>query len=122
MEFTKSEAKEWARKNYRGLDGVVQPSYTPDLEELDEEGIRFDVRHNIKKGVFSVFCAVEVSALNREERKQFVKIVSDEAKGKVLVSMFGALDDAERSISPHALSTTSRSRSFVSRWTTKVPI
>jgi 4-hydroxy-tetrahydrodipicolinate synthase len=98
MEFTKSEAKEWAKKTYHGLDGVIQPSFTPDLEKLDEEGIRHDVRHNINKGVFSVFCAVEVSALSSEERKQFVKTVCDEAKGKVLVSMFGALDDAERSI------------------------
>ncbi|MGA2160247.1 MAG: dihydrodipicolinate synthase family protein [Dehalococcoidia bacterium] len=98
MEFTKSEAKEWARKNYHGLDGVIQPSYTQDLESLDEEGIRHDVRHNIAKGVFSVFCAGEVSALSHEERKQFVKIVAEEAKGKVLVSMFGALDDAEQSI------------------------
>jgi 4-hydroxy-tetrahydrodipicolinate synthase len=55
MEFTKSEAKEWAKRNYLGLDGVIQPSYTPDLEKLDEEGIRHDVRHNIRKGVFSVF-------------------------------------------------------------------
>jgi len=98
MEFTKSEAKEWAKKNYNGLDGVIQPSYTPDLEELDEEGIRHDVRQNIKKGVFSVFCAIEVSALSREERKRFVKIVCDEAKDKVLVSMFGALEDADQSI------------------------
>jgi len=98
MEFTKSEAKEWAKKNYHGLDGVVQPSYTPDLEKLDEEGIRYDVRHNISKGVFSVFCAIEVSALSSEERRQFVKIVCDEAKDKVLVSVFGALDDTEQSV------------------------
>ena len=98
MEFTKSEAKEWARKYYHGMDGVIQPSYTPDLERLDEEGIRHDVRHNISKGMFSVFCAIEVSALSSEERKQFLKIVAEEAKDKVLVSMFGALDDAERSI------------------------
>ena len=36
--------------------------------------------------------------MSNEERKQFVKIVAEEAKGKVLVSMFGALDDAEQSI------------------------
>ena len=98
MEFTKSEAKAWAKKRYYGLEGVVQPSYTPDMESLDEEGIRFDVRHNIDKGVFSVFCAAEVSALSIEERKRFVKIVCDEAKGKALVSMFGIYDDAEHSI------------------------
>ena len=73
MEFTKSEAKAWAKKHYRGLDGVIQPSYTPDLEALDEEGIRHDVRHNIDKGMFSVFCAAEVSALSSEERKAIRK-------------------------------------------------
>jgi len=75
MEFAKSEAKDWPRRHYRGLDGVIQPSYTPDMEKLDEEGIRHDVRHNIRKGVFSVFCALEVSPLSSEERKQFLRIV-----------------------------------------------
>jgi 4-hydroxy-tetrahydrodipicolinate synthase len=98
MEFTKSEAKAWAKKNYHGLEGCVQPSLTPDLEKLDEEGIRHDVRHNISKGMFSIFCALEVCPLSFEERQQFLKIVCDEAKGKALVSMFGALDDTERSI------------------------
>jgi 4-hydroxy-tetrahydrodipicolinate synthase len=50
MEFTKSEAKQWAKENYKGLAGVLSPSFTPDLSELDEEGIRYDVRHNIDKG------------------------------------------------------------------------
>jgi 4-hydroxy-tetrahydrodipicolinate synthase len=98
MEFTKSEAKAWAKKNYHGLEGCIQPSYTPDMLHLDEEGIRHDVRHNIAKGMFSMFCAFEVSPLSFEERKQFLKIVCDEAKGKALVSMFGVIDDADVSI------------------------
>jgi 4-hydroxy-tetrahydrodipicolinate synthase len=98
VEFTKSEAKAWAKKNYHGLEGCIQPSYTPDMLQLDEEGIRHDVRHNISKGVFSVFCAFEVSPMSFEERKQFVRIVCDEAKGKALVSCFGVIDDAEVSI------------------------
>jgi 4-hydroxy-tetrahydrodipicolinate synthase len=98
MEFSKSEAKAWAKKNYHGLEGCVQPSFTPDLSQLDEEGIRHDVRHNIAKRVFSVFCACEVCALSFEERKRFVEIVCDEAKDKVLISMFGSIDDPERDI------------------------
>ena len=98
MEFTKSEAKQWAKKNYHGLEGCVQPSFTPDLSELDEEGIRHDVRHNISKGMFSVFCAVEVCPMSFEERKRYVEIVCDEAKGKALVSIFGSIDDADRDI------------------------
>ena len=50
MEFTKSEAKQWAKEHYGGLCGTLCPSFTPDLMELDEEGIRHDVRHNIING------------------------------------------------------------------------
>ena len=46
MESTKSEAKKWAREHYRWLHGVLSPSFTPNLRELDEEGISYDVRHN----------------------------------------------------------------------------
>jgi 4-hydroxy-tetrahydrodipicolinate synthase len=98
MEFTKSEAKQWSKKHYKGLDGTLSPSFTPDLEKLDEEGIRHDVRHNINKGMFSVMCQTEVCSMTFEERKKFVEIVCDEAKGKALVSMFTGIDTIERDI------------------------
>jgi 4-hydroxy-tetrahydrodipicolinate synthase len=98
LEFTKSEAKEWARKNYQGLDGTIPPSFTPDLSELDEEGIRWDVQHNIRKGMFSVLCETSMAAMSFEERKRFMDIVCDEAKGKILVSVTAGIDDVEQDI------------------------
>jgi len=98
MEFTKSEAKQWARKNYKGLCGTLSPSFTPDLKELDEEGIRHDVRHNINKGMFSVFCQTEICALTIEERKRYIEIACEEAKGKTLISMFTGIDTIEQDI------------------------
>jgi 4-hydroxy-tetrahydrodipicolinate synthase len=98
VEFTKAEAKEWAKKHYKGLDGTLSPSFSPDLEELDEEGIRHDVRHNIDKGMFSVLCQTEVCSMTMEERKRFVEIVCDEAKDKILVSMFTGVDTIEKDI------------------------
>jgi 4-hydroxy-tetrahydrodipicolinate synthase len=98
MEFTKSEAKQWAKEHYKGMDGCLSPSFTPDLEKLDEEGIRHDVRHNISKGMFSVLCQTEVCAMTLEERKRFVEIACDEAKGKILVSMFTGIDTIEQDI------------------------
>lgn len=98
MEFTKSEAKEWAKKHYRGLDGTLSPSFTPNLDDLDEEGIRHDVRHNIDKGMFSVLCQTEVCSMTMDERKRFVEIVCDEAKDKILVSMFTGIDTIEKDI------------------------
>jgi 4-hydroxy-tetrahydrodipicolinate synthase len=98
MEFTRAEAKAWARIHYRGLDGIVSPSFTPDLSELDEEGIRHDVRQNIGKGMFSFLCQTEVCAMSLEERKRFLEIACNEASGRVLVSMFAGIDTVEQDI------------------------
>lgn len=98
LEFTKSEAKQWARENYKGLSGTLSPSFTPDLKELDEEGIRHDVRHNISKGMFSVFCQTEICALTMEERKRYIEIACEEAKGKALISMFTGIETIEQDI------------------------
>jgi 4-hydroxy-tetrahydrodipicolinate synthase len=98
LEFTKSEAKEWAKKNYRGLDGTIPVSFTPDLSDLDEEGIRWDVQHNIRKGMFSILCETGMAVLSFEERKRFMEIVCDEAKDKILVSVTAGIDDVEQDI------------------------
>jgi 4-hydroxy-tetrahydrodipicolinate synthase len=99
MEFTKTEAKAWARRNYLGLDGIVSPSFTPDLSRLDEAGIRHDVRQNVTKGMFSFLCQTEVCAMTFEERKQFLAIACDEARNSsVLVSMFTGIDTVEQDI------------------------
>ena len=39
MEFTKSEAKQWAKEHYHGLCGTTSPSLTPDLKELIMDGL-----------------------------------------------------------------------------------
>ncbi|MBN1832557.1 MAG: dihydrodipicolinate synthase family protein [Deltaproteobacteria bacterium] len=87
LEFTKKEAKQWAKENLMGLEGVIHASYTPDLSGLDEEGIRWDVQYLIANQLSCILCAVEASAMTFEERKQFVEIVCDEAKDKIHVSM-----------------------------------
>jgi 4-hydroxy-tetrahydrodipicolinate synthase len=98
MEFTKSEAKEWARKNLRGLEAVIFPSFTPDLQELDEEGIRYDVQHLADNGFMSLLCASEVCGMTFEERKKFIEIVCDEAKGKIHTSITVLHDTIEQDI------------------------
>ena len=39
MEFTRKEAKAWARQHYNGLEAPLMPSFMPDLSALDEEGM-----------------------------------------------------------------------------------
>jgi 4-hydroxy-tetrahydrodipicolinate synthase len=98
MEFTKSEAKQWAKEHYKGLEDALNPSFSPDLQELDEEGIRYDVQHAIKQGFKAVLCTVEMTRMTFDERKRFVKIALDEAKGKIHVSVAILQDTIEQDI------------------------
>jgi len=87
IEFTKSEAKDWAKQNLKGLETVIFPSFTPGLEILDEEGIRYDVNHIIANGFTSIMVSPESCGMTFEERKKLVEIVCDEARGKVHTSV-----------------------------------
>ena len=92
MEFTRKEAKAWARQNYNGLEAPLMPSFTPDLSALDEEGIRWDVNYLIEQGMFSIFAAIESTSMTMAERCEFVRIVCDEARGRIHVSAPVLLD------------------------------
>ena len=92
MEFTRAEAKEWARQNYNGLEAALMPSFTPDLSGLDEEGIRWDVNYLIEQGMFSALAAVESTSMTMAERCEFVRIACDEARGRMLISAPVLLD------------------------------
>ena len=53
VEAARTELKAWAKENVKGLENCIIPSFTPDLTELDEEAIRWDVQQSIKHGFFS---------------------------------------------------------------------
>ena len=96
MEFSKNEAKDWAKKNLKGLEAVIFPSFTPDLQKLDEEGIRYDVQHLADNGFKSALCAIEVCGMTFEERKKFIEIVCDEARDKIHTSVAVLQDTVEQ--------------------------
>ena len=75
--------KAWAQQNLRGGESFVMPSMRPDLSTLDEEGIRRDVRHAVKQG----FCSIMplVLGIDAKAEQQYQEIVTDEARGKILV-------------------------------------
>jgi len=81
----KLEGKAWARTHFRGFENIFMPSFTPDLSELDEEGIRHDVRQSVAHGCFSVF--VVPLGLSPDETERLLEIVSDEAAGRVSVGL-----------------------------------
>ena len=51
MAISRAERKAWARESFVGLQNIVVPSFTPDLLELDEAGIRRDIRQSIRHAV-----------------------------------------------------------------------
>jgi len=101
--IAKSERKAWAREHFRGFENVLMPSFGADLRELDEEGIRLDVRQSIKHGFFSSLCAIE-TGLSMDERKRMLSIACDEAGDKIgiAVSLCGETLEENFEILKHA--------------------
>jgi 4-hydroxy-tetrahydrodipicolinate synthase len=83
MNYRKSEAKEAARAQFRGLWAAITTPFTRDLR-VDEDGLRHNMRHltrNLKiEGVFCTGVMGEFWSLTKEERKRIVEIVVEEAK------------------------------------------
>ncbi|MFZ0043358.1 MAG: dihydrodipicolinate synthase family protein [Solirubrobacteraceae bacterium] len=94
MIANRAELKSWARQHFVGAETIVMPSFSPDLRELDEAGIRLDVRQSVRHGAFSAFCAIE-SGLTHDEKKRFLEIAVDEAGGDVCVG-FPLQGDSEQ--------------------------
>jgi len=98
LHYTKAEAKQWAKKNFKGLEVPIFPSFTPDMMELDEDGIRYDVNNIIDNGFVSVLIAGEACGMTHQERRKFIEIVNDEARGKIHVSVSVIMDTVEQNI------------------------
>jgi len=88
LNYRKSEAKDAARAQFRGVWAAIATPFTPD-GALDEAGLRHNMRHFTDVlGVAGIFCAGtmgEFWALTKEERKRVVEIVVEEARGKCKV-------------------------------------
>ena len=59
--------KDWARKHFRGMENLFLPSFTADFAQLDEEGIRADVRQAARQGFFSTHARQSGSEEPRRE-------------------------------------------------------
>ena len=88
MNYRKSEAKDAARAQFRGVWAAIATPFHAD-GTLDEAGLRSNMRHFTDAlGVAGIFCAGtmgEFWALTKEERKRVVEIVVEEARGKCKV-------------------------------------
>lgn len=83
-EYTKSEAMDWARENLRGQWTTLMTPFTPD-DEVDEEGLRSNVRHVRSLGTAGGGCSWNMGefwSLTMDERTRLYDIVADEAGGE----------------------------------------
>ena len=86
MTVARKDRKAWARQHFRGFENVLLPSFSADLQVLDEEGIRLDVRQSIRHGFFSSLCSLE-TGLSVEEKKLMLSVATDEAGNDIGISM-----------------------------------
>ncbi len=93
----REDRKAWAREHFRGIENVLLPSFNADLTELDEEGVRLDVRQSKKHGFFSSLCSVE-SGLTADEKIRFVEIACDEAGDDYGIAVSLAGDTLEQDL------------------------
>ena len=94
MQYTKADAKEWARADMRGVCNVIIPSYSSDLTRLNEAGIRHDVRRNIELGFWGALLVSEAGT-TAEEYRRFMDIAVDEARGRHHLVLHGTFDTAD---------------------------
>jgi 4-hydroxy-tetrahydrodipicolinate synthase len=79
-EYTRAEAKAWARETFHGACNVIIPSYTSDLRSLNEAAIRHDVRRNMELGFWGALLVSEAGT-TLDEMRRFMEIAVDEAAG-----------------------------------------
>lgn len=88
VKYEAGEAREWARARLAGCCGCLMPSFTPDLGELDEAGIRHDVQMEKRFGMRAILLVSECGT-TRDEMRRFVEIAAHEA-GEDLVTVLQA--------------------------------
>jgi len=74
------DRKAWAREHFRGLENFLLPSVTPDFRQLDEDGIRNDVRQAIRQGfVATTVLGTGISGRSARERWKW-RLMKDAAR------------------------------------------
>jgi hypothetical protein len=89
-----SDQKAWALAHFQGLENLLLPSFSPDFNHLDADGIRYDVQNCIRHGFFSMMLT-PVGIQTDEEDRQFIKTVSEAAEGKISTGVMVAQHDLE---------------------------
>jgi 4-hydroxy-tetrahydrodipicolinate synthase len=94
LPYTRAEAKDWARANMRGVCNVLMPSFSQDLKQLNEAGIRHDVRRCKELGFWGSL-AVSECGTTPDEYIRFVEIAVDEGGPDFHVMVHASFDTVD---------------------------
>jgi 4-hydroxy-tetrahydrodipicolinate synthase len=79
VDYTKDQARAWARKHWKGAIAVTMPSYTADFEKINENAIRHDILKLKELGFAGTLLITELSVTPEENAR--ITAVAREAGG-----------------------------------------
>jgi dihydrodipicolinate synthase/N-acetylneuraminate lyase len=89
VDYTKSEARAWARQSFVGTVAVTHPSYTADFSAIDEDAIRHDVLRLKEFGFAGSLLVAEVNVTPEENAR--ITAIAREAAGPDFALFFHAI-------------------------------
>lgn len=80
--IAKQDVRAWAWENFHGVNNVIAPSFSQDLTQLNEAGIRHDIRREFELGFTGALLVSELT-ITLDEYIRFIEIAADESEGKL---------------------------------------
>jgi 4-hydroxy-tetrahydrodipicolinate synthase len=96
-DYRTSEAREWAKATLRGVANVLIPTFTHDLQSVNERAIRHDVRKEIEYGFWGALLVAE-TATTLQEYIQCMEWAVDEARGRLYLIHHASFNTLEENI------------------------
>ena len=100
-DYTRKEARDWARANMRGVHGCMLPTFNNSLTKVNERAIRHDIRLEKKLGFWGTLLVSECGT-TKDEMRQVIDISVDEAKKNSLrtslLASFPTLKDTQEMV------------------------
>jgi dihydrodipicolinate synthase/N-acetylneuraminate lyase len=97
LAYSRSDIKDRARNEWRGLCNVTLPSFSPDLSALNEAAIAHDVRHAHELGYWGTLVASE-SGTSIDEYTRFLEVAAEAAPADLKVVAHLSFDTVEQEL------------------------
>lgn len=97
VDYTKDEARAWAKEHWQGAIAVTMPSYTPDFERINENAIRHDIAKLQELGFAGTLLVTEL-AITPEENARVTAVAREAAGPGFHLFFHAAFDTLEKNI------------------------